>query len=67
MIGANNRVPQIDADKRKTCRACMARQTCRIKALVQFESHELAHIDRELCRGCLGCLEECPFKAIGVE
>lgn len=67
MIGTNYRAPQIDADRCQTCRTCQARKTCRVKALVQFESHELPYIDRELCRGCLICVDECPFKAIVVE
>jgi ferredoxin len=24
-------------------------------------------VDQELCRGCLACLEQCPFRAIMVE
>ena len=67
MIGANYRVPQIDAARCQTCRQCLARKTCRLKALVQFEASELPYIDRELCRGCLVCVEECPFQAIQVE
>ncbi len=67
MIGANYHVPQIDADKCRTCRQCVARKSCRLKALVQFESNELPYIDRELCRGCLVCLDDCPFRAIVVE
>ena len=67
MIGHNHRAPQVDADKCKVCRQCVARKTCKLKALVQFESHELPYIDRELCRGCLVCLEECPFRAIVIE
>jgi Pyruvate/2-oxoacid:ferredoxin oxidoreductase delta subunit len=38
-----------------------------LKALVQYEAHELPCIDRELCRGCLVCLEECAFRAIVIE
>ena len=67
MIGHNPRAPQIDADKCKACRQCVARKTCKLKALVQFESHELPYIDRELWRGCLVCMEECPFRAIVME
>ncbi|HEX9074561.1 MAG TPA: 4Fe-4S binding protein [Anaerolineae bacterium] len=67
MIGMNYRVPSVDADKCRTCRKCMARQSCRLKALVQFESHELPYVDQTLCRGCLACVERCPFKAIVVE
>jgi MinD superfamily P-loop ATPase len=67
MMRANYRMPQIDADQCRTCRQCIARKSCRLKALVQFESNELPYIDQTLCRGCLVCLEECPFSAIKVE
>jgi MinD superfamily P-loop ATPase len=67
MIGHNPRAPRVDADKCKACQRCPARKTCKLKALVQFESHELPYIDRELCRGCLACMEECPFRAIVME
>ena len=64
MLGSNFRVPRVDADKCKTCQRCPVRKTCKLEALVQYEAHELPCIDRELCRGCLVCLEECPFCAI---
>jgi MinD superfamily P-loop ATPase len=67
MIGMNYRVPQVDMDKCRACRKCQARKSCRLKALVQFESHELPYIDQALCRGCGICLDECPFKAIVVK
>ncbi len=67
MIGTNYRVPQVDADKCRTCRQCSARKSCRRKALVQFEQGEMPYIDQQLCRGCLVCVDECPFQAIVVE
>lgn len=67
MIGANYRVPLVDAEKCHTCRQCVARKSCRLKALVQFEQNELPYIDQALCRGCLVCVEVCPFQAITVE
>ena len=67
MMRANYRAPQIDADTCRTSRQCQARKSCRLKALVQFESNELPYIDQTLCRGCLVCLDECPFRAIKVE
>ncbi len=63
MIRANYRVPNIDADKCRACRKCVARSSCRLKALVQFESNEMPYINQEICRGCLVCIEECPFSA----
>lgn len=67
MVGINYRVPVIDAAKCQACRQCLARKACRLKALAQFEAHELPYVDRELCRGCLLCLAECPFQAIVAE
>ncbi len=67
MIGMNYRVPVVDAEMCRTCRKCIARQVCRLKALVQFEANELPYVDRELCRGCLVCIEKCPFRAIKIE
>ncbi len=67
MMRANYRAPNIDAAKCRACIKCIARQSCRLKALVQFEQNELPYIDQALCRGCLVCIEECPFKAIVVE
>lgn len=66
MIGTSYRVPSVDAEKCRTCRKCLARQSCRLRALVQIEAHELPYIDAGLCRGCLQCMEECPFGAISV-
>jgi MinD superfamily P-loop ATPase len=66
MIGANYRVPNVDTEKCRGCRKCLARNFCRLKALVQIDSNELPYIDHELCRGCLVCLEECPFGAIQI-
>ncbi len=67
MIGPNQRVPTVDVDTCRACRKCVARQACRLKALVQFEPHELPYVDHTLCRGCLICVKECPFQAIGVQ
>ena len=67
MIGTSYRVPSIDAEKCRTCRKCLARQSCRLKALVQFEPYELPYVDQTMCRGCLVCIEQCPFGAIKAE
>ncbi len=66
MIRANYRVPNVDADKCHACKKCLARSVCRLKALIQFEPNEMPYINQEVCRGCLVCIEECPFKAIEV-
>lgn len=67
MIRSSDRAPRVDATTCKACQRCPARKTCKLKALVQFEAHELPYIDREMCRGCLVCVEECPFRAIVTE
>ena len=67
MIGTSYRVPSIDAEKCRTCLKCQARQSCRLKALVQFEPRELPYVDQTMCRGCLVCVEQCPFGAIKAE
>ena len=67
VIGMNYRVPNVDAEKCQACRKCLARNLCRSKALVQFESNELPYVDQDLCRGCLACIDECPFGAIRID
>lgn len=67
MIGTNYRVPIIDSEACRACRACLARGACKLKALVQFEANELPYVNQELCRGCLDCMQECPFGAIRIE
>jgi MinD superfamily P-loop ATPase len=67
MIGLNYRVPSVDADKCRACRQCIARKSCRLKALVQFEANELPYVDAAICRGCLVCIEDCPFRAVVVK
>lgn len=64
MIGTNYRVPVVDAERCRTCRQCLARKSCRLKALIQFEAHELPYVDQSMCRGCMVCVEQCPFNAI---
>jgi MinD superfamily P-loop ATPase len=66
MIGRNYRLPTVDAEKCQACDKCHARQACRLKAFVQFESNELPYVDQTLCRGCLVCVDRCPFQAIAV-
>ncbi len=67
MMRANYRTPKVDAEICRTCGQCKARKSCKLKAIVQFESNELPYIDREVCRGCGICLDECPFEAIKLE
>ncbi len=67
LAGTNYRIPSVDPDKCHTCKSCLARRVCRLKALTQFEAHEMPYVDVALCRGCLICAQECPFGAISSE
>ncbi len=66
MIGMNYRIPAVDSETCRACSRCLARTACKLKALVQFDANELPYVNRDLCRGCLDCVEKCPFGAITI-
>jgi Fe-S-cluster-containing hydrogenase component 2 len=51
----------------QSCLRCQARQACKLRAIVQFESGDLPIIETQRCRGCQSCVPACPYGAIGPE
>jgi MinD superfamily P-loop ATPase len=58
------KVPAVDDGKCQTCRKCVARKVCRVKALVAIDPGEPPFVDASRCYGCLICIPACPFEAI---
>jgi heterodisulfide reductase subunit A-like polyferredoxin len=48
----------------RACAPCVAREVCKIKALMQIDPGEPAMIDTTRCRGCGDCTRVCPYAAI---
>jgi Fe-S-cluster-containing hydrogenase component 2 len=57
-------VPYVDVALCHSCRKCVARQTCKSKALTQVDPEEPPFVDASRCYGCHACVVECPFGAI---
>jgi len=62
------RVPPrvVDADC-PACPRCLARQSCKTKALVQIDPGEAPVVDGARCYGCYQCVVACPWGAIVVQ
>ena len=59
-------VPRVDEARCQACSKCLARKTCRVKAIVAIDPGEAPFVDGSLCYGCLVCLPACPFEALAV-
>jgi len=57
-------VPRIVDERCAACRKCVARQSCKSKAIVQLDPGEPPFIDASRCYGCHLCLAACPHDAI---
>lgn len=60
-------VPRVLVDRCQACYKCVARQSCKTKALLQLDRGEPPFVDAALCYGCHKCVLACPFGAIVVE
>lgn len=60
-------VPLIREDLCLACRRCVARQSCKTKALVQLDPGESPVVDAARCYGCFKCVVACPAGAIVAE
>lgn len=58
------KIPQIDEEKCRACRKCVARKSCRVKAIVVIDPGEPPFINTSLCYGCMACVPACPYGAI---
>jgi len=64
----NARVPPKVLDEVcQACRKCVARQSCKTKALFQVDPGEAPVVDGARCYGCHTCVLACPFGAIAVD
>lgn len=57
-------VPYIVDDLCKACGKCLARASCRSKAILQLDPGEPPFIDASRCYGCRTCIPACPHGAI---
>ncbi len=58
------RIPQIKDDKCRICYPCLARETCKVKAIVALDRGEPPFVDGSRCHGCMLCVPACPFDAV---
>lgn len=54
----------IDAENCRACSRCLARQVCKVKAIVHIDREEPPFIDMHRCHGCRLCMTNCPFEAV---
>lgn len=54
----------VDYGRCRACRRCLAKNVCKVKAIVRIDRDEPPFIDVHRCYGCRLCLVECPFDAI---
>lgn len=57
---------QIDAERCRACRRCLAAEACKVRAIVRLDPDELPFLDASRCYDCRLCILACPFKAIVV-
>ena len=58
--------PQVVDDLCRSCDKCVARGSCKTKALVQVDPGEAPLVDGARCYGCYKCAPACPYGAIGI-
>jgi Fe-S-cluster-containing hydrogenase component 2 len=56
--------PRVLDEACQSCRKCVARQSCKTKALLQVDPREAPVVDGARCYGCYACIPACPFGAI---
>lgn len=54
----------IDPNKCRMCRRCLAREVCKMKAIIRIDREDPPMINLHLCRDCRVCMRECPFQAV---
>jgi len=54
----------IDSNKCRMCRRCLARDACKMKAIIRIDREDPPMINTHLCRDCRVCIPVCPSQAI---
>lgn len=57
---------QIDEERCRACRRCLAAKACKVRAIVPLDPGEAPYLDITRCYDCRLCLPACPFQAIVV-
>ncbi|MBU0492501.1 MAG: 4Fe-4S binding protein [Chloroflexi bacterium] len=57
-------VPYVLEERCASCRKCIARKSCKSKAIIQLDPSEPPTIDASRCYGCHACIPACPNEAI---
>ena len=55
---------EIDVNRCRACRKCLAKGVCRGQAIRVIDPGEAPFLDMSRCWGCALCIPECPFGAI---
>ncbi len=58
---------RIDHGQCRACRKCLAREVCKVRALVRLDPDEPPFIDVSRCYDCRLCILAYPFRAIQVD
>lgn len=65
MIQTTNKpAVRIDYERCHSCDKCLAREVCKVRAIVHFDESDPPFVDRYRCYGCMICVNECPFQAV---
>jgi Fe-S-cluster-containing hydrogenase component 2 len=57
---------QINDERCRACRRCLAAEACKVRAIVRLDSDESPFLEVSRCYDCRLCILACPFKAIAV-
>jgi Fe-S-cluster-containing hydrogenase component 2 len=55
---------KIDEKSCQACKKCLARNACKVKAIVQLDPDESPFVDLGYCFDCRLCIPACPFGAV---
>jgi Pyruvate/2-oxoacid:ferredoxin oxidoreductase delta subunit len=58
--------PEINWDACQECSPCLARKSCKTKALLQLDPGDAPYIDYARCTNCAQCVLGCSFSAIAM-
>lgn len=61
---ASHHLLMIDEAACRACGKCLAARVCTTGALLRIDPGDSPFLDTSLCRGCLVCMDACPFGAV---